>query len=456
MDTNFPFPEDPKEWQAAYTADNAYYDSEAISSTASLISTISLLVALGYSSILLFSRQPSNQNEYIFLSIVGICLLLVYGTFKYAKKIGRRQAENFLSEFYLLPAGVEATEIINYRLSSRIKLPMPFSEWFPSISQFQYILVQDGEITKKNDWPAWLARNIGGPILLIVFDGSALYLERGNRFSRVVGPGVSFLERYETIKYAVDLRTKVKSGSIRVWTKDGINIEFTILINYRIGDPQNISTTPQLIYPYDPVAVKRAVERHALRWPDTTPEPSEFTWEDAAWGQVTSILPDYIGSRFLDDILVADRKGGQILSPEAANQIFNTLNTATNGFGVYVTDFQILSIEIPQEVEAYYVQYWEAERQSLATIVDGEAKAFNIRMQEKSRADAQHDLILAIADGLEKNNGDIIEPLLLSLSEILDHSLADPLLRTYLAKENLETLEKLQGMFDRPRFRRTN
>ena len=40
----------------------------------------------------------------------------------------------------------------------------------------------------EGEWPAWMVRNIGGPLSLTVLDGSALYIERGNRFSRVVGP----------------------------------------------------------------------------------------------------------------------------------------------------------------------------------------------------------------------------------------------------------------------------
>lgn len=533
MDMKFPFPADPEKWQAAYTADNAYYDAGPISSIAPLIRTASLVTALLFSIAFLFSNFPAKQflfsldpgladdldagqltdpvreafqnhdkplpptatvgveqagsewvindadtqylirNEgqtlnvhikqnrliaFITLVVMVITAALVYVMFKQVEKIALRHAKKFFGEFYLPPESIDPAEVINYRLNNRIKLPMPFSEWFPSISQFKYILVQNGNFLKKNDWPVWLACNIGGPILLIVFDGSALYIERGNRFSRVVGPGVSFLERYETIKYAVDLRTKVKEikedkDRMEVWTKDGIIVKLKLHIEYRIGDPQKISAKPQLIYPYDPVAVKKAIERYSLRWPDPTKEPGEFTWEDAAWGQVTSIIPNYIGSRFLDDLLVADRKGGQILSPDAADEIFNDLNKATNVFGVYVTDFQILSIEVPPEVEEYYVQYWEAERQSIATIMDGKAKAFNIRAREKVRAGAQHDLILAIADGLKKNeneNGRLTEALLLSLSEILDHGLSDPYMRSYTAKETLETLEKLQSMLEKP------
>ena len=96
---------------------------------------------------------------------------------------------------------------------------------------------------------------------------------------------------------------------------------------------------------------------------------------------------------------------------------------------------------------------WEAERQSIATIIDGRAKAFSIRTREEARAEAQRNLILAIAEGLEKNRSkQFAEPLLLSLSGILDESLQDPLARSYLAKESLDTLEKLQKLLDKPTF----
>jgi regulator of protease activity HflC (stomatin/prohibitin superfamily) len=191
------------------------------------------------------------------------------------------------------------------------------------------------------------------------------------------------------------------------------------------------------------------VERLSLRWPNRNVDeaPSEFDWGDAAWGQVTSVLPDYIGSRTLDELFLEKKKGGQIMAAKAMQEIVSDLNKATNPFGVYVTGFQIQKIVAPPEVEEQQKNHWKAERQSIATVRSGQAKAFDIRSQEKARAEAQRDLILAIANGLEKHKGqNYSEALLLSLSGILDTSLKDPLMRAYLAKETLDTLEKLRTM----------
>jgi hypothetical protein len=62
------------------------------------------------------------------------------------------------------------------------------------------------------------------------------------------------------------------------------------------------------------------------------------------------------------------------------------------------------------------------------------------------RARAERDVLDAITERLnrvEPNN--LIEPILLSLTGILDYSLDDPLVRPLLAKQSLDLLEKLRN-----------
>jgi regulator of protease activity HflC (stomatin/prohibitin superfamily) len=457
---NFPYPENPDDWQTAYTRDQAFRDSDKYGNLFMLpASSWCFLITVIYIIVFVAGLLPILTYSLIMLGfILFFIVLFSFFLVTMVRKSSDYFATNFFMQFYSPPEGMELSEIIDNRLFGRSNLPPPLN----MLSKFKNIVVKDGEILNKDQWPAWSACNLGGPLKLNVFDGCALYLERGNRFSRVVGPGdkISFLEWYETVKYVVDLRPKVKDGSFDVWTKDGIKITFTTKIECRIGDPSKHDPASSLMYPYDPLAVKKAIERYALRWPKRLEgEPEEFTWIDAAWGQVTGIIPSYVGSRLLDDLFIADRRGGQILSPEAMKEISEKLDKASNSFGVFITDFQILKIEIPKEVDERQKHHWKAERQSIATILEGKAKALSIRTQEKARADAQRDLIMAIADGLEKNidkdatEGDkerFIEPLLLSFSGILDESLSDPLARAYLAKDTLDVLEKLQNMLEKP------
>lgn len=449
----FQYSDDPQKWQSLYTRDDAYRDSGKHASHYTNSFLASIFVASGFVAFrlspilnIVVSRMISATQVSSAVALLIAFLLSIIFTYlalHFAQTMANRFAVTFFSDFHQPPENIDPDEIIKYRLTGKLKLPPPFTPLF----QFKYLLVRDGEIIKANEWPVWMARTLGGPLLLIVFDGHALYLERGNRFSRVVGPGekIPFLEWYETIKYMVDLRPKVRVNQVPVWTKDGIRVKLTIRVECRIGDPQKKDPEGKLIYPFDPLAVKKAVERFAVRWP-TCPEgePEEFTWTDAVWGQVTSVVPTYISSRMLDDLFVADNHGGQILSRDAIVEIWNKLDESTRIFGVYILDFQVTKVEIPVEVEHYQKEFWKAEKQGQTTRTEGETIAYSIEQLEKTRATAQRDIITAIGRGLQKNtNGQFTEPVLLSLSRILDKSLNEPLTRAYLAKETLDALEQL-------------
>jgi hypothetical protein len=291
---------------------------------------------------------------------------------------------------------------------------------------------------------------LGGPATLIIFDGFALYLERGNRFSRVVGPGkeIPFLELYETVRAIVDIRPRVKNGRVSAWTKDGIYVKLMIRLECGIGPVNQTKLDESLVYPYDPLAVRKIVERTAVKFdPVGKKLVEEQDWINTAWGQATGTLADYMASRYLDDLFLAERKGGQILAPETGKQLLMTLNDKLQGFGLHALSLQITEVEFPEQVKTQRLRTWETERKNFATITEGEIEAYRIRAREKARAEAQRDLILTIANGLQKMDPSRFpEPLLLSLAGILDQSLGDPLVRTYLARESLETLEKMQGL----------
>jgi len=220
----FPYPENPEDWQKAYTRDHAHRDSEKHGNNFLLPLIFCYLIVMGY----LYFHLPPLIISFVEAHppfVKGIFILaIVLLSFLFFRMIlirpSVRFASSFFTEFYRPPEDIVPSKIINYRLFGKSKLPPPLN----MLSQFEYIIIKDSEIIKRDEWPAWSACNLGGPINLIVFDGCALYLERGNRFSRIVGPGedIPFLEWYETIKYVVDLRPKVKTGTFDVWTKDGI------------------------------------------------------------------------------------------------------------------------------------------------------------------------------------------------------------------------------------------
>ena len=206
----FPYPEKPEDWQSAYTRDQAFKDSANYSGYSSFALLAGVLIIAGYIGIRVLPHIDFKMfHPYIWVIVTFLLILFVFLLLAVVQMGANYFAIKFFSDFYRPPDGVVPSKLINYRLYGKTKLPPPLN----MLSTFKFIIIKDGQIDKPDKWTAWAVRHVGGPISLIVYDGCALYLERGNRFSRVVGPGdkVPFLEWYETIKYVVDLRPNVKS-----------------------------------------------------------------------------------------------------------------------------------------------------------------------------------------------------------------------------------------------------
>ena len=257
---NFPYPENQMDWQTAYSRDDAYRQFGRHARHSKYIFLLSVVLSATFFTTLFsptlvqfasrYLRPTDAVTQAVILLTFLLSALVSYILLQIIQSRALQFATSYFVDFHRPPEGVEPVELIKYRLNGKFKLPPPFN----MLSQFKYIMAKEGELAKSDQWPAWMARALGGPLLLIVFDGCALYLERGSRFSRVVGPGdkVPFLEWFETIKYVVDLRPKVQEGKFDVWTKDGIKIEIKARIECRIGDPKKKDPDGVLVYPYDP------------------------------------------------------------------------------------------------------------------------------------------------------------------------------------------------------------
>jgi hypothetical protein len=104
-----------------------------------------------------------------------------------------RQAGELIRNVYQPKTDEKVPALIRSRLLGVLPTPPPLNR----VVSYPTILITNPELDETH-WGRWL----GGPATLVIYDGFAAYLERGNKFSRVVGPGFPppFLERYERIK----------------------------------------------------------------------------------------------------------------------------------------------------------------------------------------------------------------------------------------------------------------
>lgn len=397
---------------------------------------------------------------YIFRIFFAILLPIILATL-----VLRFIVKNALAIIYKLyrPSSDEKLSSLLYR--KLLGIP-PFPPPLSMVFKYPFIVL-DKPTLSDTHWGRWF----GGPAILVIHDGVAVYLERGNTFSRVVGPGepMPLLERHEKITSIVDLRPQVRSGEVTPWTKDGIHITLELRVEVQINATLNTQkgSLLKLRYPFDPLAVKAAVELSATK---TSPDGTliEATWLESAWGSITGAVSAFVAGHSLDELFLAPQidppthlnrqknvtkeNVEQILSQKISEQVMDKVQPGLQKSGIKALNIQITKVTMPEEVQSLRTKYWESIRGIISAQRNSRAEAERIRIREQAHADAQRTILMAITQKLENIDADnMTEPLILSLSGLLDHGLDDPLIRPWIANESFTVLEKMRKLL-RERF----
>jgi regulator of protease activity HflC (stomatin/prohibitin superfamily) len=282
------------------------------------------------------------------------------------------------------------------------------------------IIVQNGD--KASERPPEMLSRFGGPGFLVVGVGNACVLERAGRVTRVVGPGLYPLTRFERLKEPllgkgiIDLRPQFVQGvAEEVRTKDGIPLTIKVGESFQI-EPKEITdarpesrflggdaTTPLLGGPEHPV-YERIVRKAVFNVP---PEGWKSGWFPS--GPIHH-LRDVVATYTLNEIfnldkpeekLSADGRVVQSIEDEVKNRF------APAASGVWFKELDIREISMPEELEEKIKQRWaarverelkiagaEAERDAMFALSEG--RADSLRQLEGVRLIARSNLVDAI------------------------------------------------------------
>jgi regulator of protease activity HflC (stomatin/prohibitin superfamily) len=307
-------------------------------------------------------------------------------------------------------------------------------------SSSSYLTVENGEVVAQKP-PGILAR-LGGPGALIVRPGNAVVLERGGETTRVVGPGVHRLKRFETIKRPrskgiVDLRPHEGIAvADKVLTKDGIWLDIQVHQGWQI-EPKQVTdnrrtsqlaggeaTTPALAAPEYPVyeaTVRKAVFA----------TPAEG-WEAMFPEAPLSVLRDVVATYTLDEIFSLEESSAPRPDRRIVRRIEEQVSQRfdPSRYGVTYRGMDIRHIEVPEDVRAQMVRRWKAsqewklrvqeaiaEREALIKLSEGRAQALGKLEQAKLSARANMaKMVSRIVDDLVKIDK---EPLALSFANLV-------------------------------------
>ncbi len=410
---------EPKDWQNAYTEKQGFADSLQRAGVLLIpivfFLIIPLFFAIVYLAAALENVQANNFNSsnitgtitggIIFILTIIFPLIVLGHLFK--------TAGTFLKSFYNLTEAMDIKQILNLRVFGRTPLPPPLS----SVFKFPTVTAKNGKLDPQENWQT----KIGGPVKLKIEPGYAIYLERGNRFSRVVGQGNSFLELHETVKTILNTGPQSENFSVSAWTRDGIHVVIKAKGEYFLGSSTRNKGEENILFPYDPASARKAVE-------ETFSNGREgHEWLKAVVGKTQGAFGEYISNRYLDEIFIPSVNGGQLLSTTTMNNLLTDIKTSLQKSGVYLSHLQITDVELPEPIKHQRIKIWETGHQTYATVTESEVKAYQLLSQKQALAEMLRDLVFTLASGLERTEStNFPEKLLASIYTVLNQGMKGP------------------------------
>lgn len=428
-------PLETDDWQNAYTENQGFADSLKRTGALLIPVLVTLIIPMFYTIFYVFNlinampinKMKSTAQAVIYIS-PGAALALLALAFSFLTlNLMLKNAGAFLKDFYSLPDSINVKELTGLRVFGRMPTPPPLSK----LIKFPILKIKNGKIEPAENWQSI----IGGPGKLQVEPGNAVYLERGNQFSRVLGQGPAFIDLHERIKVIVNLGPQSIFFDVNAWTKDGICIDLKAKGEYFLGSPKRNLQNENMLIPFDAKAVQQAVEA-ALK---SGKEGHE--WIKSAIGKTKSALSSYIAKKELEEIFMNDE---QLFTKTTMDTLLKEINENLKNSGAYLSYFQIIDVEMREEITTQRLEAWESIYKRDRILAKGENKAHQIREHERVQAEIQRDLIYTLANGLERIDAADTEKMLQTVYNMLDRDARNSWWRSTSSMENRDSSQNME------------
>jgi len=305
-------------------------------------------------------------------------------------------------------------------------------------------MVKDDDVYTMNKPAGWTAR-FGGYGFLIVQDGYAAVLEKGGKYTRLVGAGVHGLQSFERVNTVVPLRSLFAEKVFeKIATKDGVLInELKLLIFAKVDDGRDVPdtdvnaseicrmlrTTPGSLFTYNEYIIRQRL------WKIFGGQANiKKIIEDVLLAIADTQLRAVINRYTLDDIFVpGDDPMRQGIRDAIKREVAEAINKITQGFlGVTVSGTDIGAIRIPEDAERRLLDNWMADwnqRISRTQAITGksvkEIEAEAERRAKEIEAEAERRAMITKAKGaaeaiqlIEYEKRDAVESFVRDMSRV--------------------------------------
>jgi regulator of protease activity HflC (stomatin/prohibitin superfamily) len=278
--------------------------------------------------------------------------------------------------------------------------------------------------------------------------GNAIVMQTTTQFSRVLGPGVSFIRHLESIKTVVDLHSKTRLAQVKATTKDGVPVEAPVFCLFRIAS-SGLSKAPREDFAFPEDAIRRVIYRQDGIYE----EDENYSWDNYVLQVVIARFQE-IMTRFRLDQLFAPHDPDKV--PRL--MLASLLNTAVRN-DLSKREIELIfagfgTIEFPELVQEQRIASWKAEWLARAKSLQAAGAADAERLVQRARAVGQFDLIQGMINGLASAQGlsgiepaDLITWQLLNAMESMS---ADPLLQPLIPQETINALSSIRKWLETP------
>jgi hypothetical protein len=315
--------------------------------------------------------------------LLGLAAVFVVSTGFVQNVYSIRDWRSALGYVWLLLFGRAPGSYFDLNPSTRPLFPYPF------------VTVHQGKIDEKHE-DTLLAR-LGGPGNVIIFNDSAVFLERFGRFTRVAGPGQVFLQRFERIREVLDLRPQERSSVAKALTKDGIPVQTEVQVRFHLARPPAslVPPEPDVPYPVYKWALIHAGQCHLHSVNMDSGEESIARWPERASG-VGGSMRAFIAEYQLDELL-EPHEPGRDPRREIAQRLYQKLQEGASNFGAQILEVRMGALEPTlEEVKEERITSWQTAWKSEARKKEAMGIAEAIRERGLARAYAQMEIILTL------------------------------------------------------------
>lgn len=355
------------------------------------------------------------------------------------------------------------------------------------------ILVKEGRVFVGG---GSLCDRVGGRGLLIVYNDSAVVIERGGLLVEVKGPSLSFLKPFERIWEVVDLRPQRWPLTVNAMTKEGIPISCEGIITFKIDDrfvdedgrvqvKSPVEQAPQFNANGDiDQEIAEELKKAGIGKPLPYTEEAVFNAATCVWMRIhqpdhkeqlrkwtgrviisgtEGTLRDILANYRLDWLLQSPQPRPDYPREEIREQLEQKLRdsfSVGNGVGAKILSVEIgeikvrdfKGIEAPEKVYTQWVKTWQAEweQEAIEDQIEGEA---DLARLQAAQIQAQAEMVLMLTEAIRPlvDKGEGVPSYLLAMRffETLRWMAHDPFKRDFLPLRTLQTLSQLEELIIR-------